>query len=370
MMVDKTSNITIDPLAITTKTSCQNLDRMDNSNNITERRKEVLLTAMQEYPELFWKTKENQNDPNSAMDTNPVDSNIILESTDENNPQDDETDVTTTTASPKTRLWVDMDTTLWTSIQELLKEKVTTGTSDDVDINDTIPSALSSTYRLRRIRSYLDRVLQELVDNDRMEAGDDSCTDKDDMAIATKDVASKLVQHTTNDLLHIIQSMIDETARTSDDHKSEINDIGLNGNVTTGNVTKVVDDKFPTIEEWVLLCSEDFPQEKRGTSKNDDHHNDNNSIDYFENLESRSATFANAGNSNDPLVHNLICHEKGFFEGDDAAVVLDEGDDDTTNDAERNFQQLLLLLLQETTRMIRTKTLDLTRQRIKRKKKM
>jgi hypothetical protein len=348
------SLITIEPPV--TATACQNNDWGENS---TERRKEALLKAMQEHPELFWKSRNNKDDHENTKTTEGINPIIILESTDDAQDEPDAAAAITTTTSSKIRS-LDVETLLWKSIQELLNEKFTTGDFDDVDNNSAFPSSSSTVRRLRRFQSSLDGVLRGLavVDNHRMEVGDDfSCTDHH-MAARSKDVAKKLVHDSAKDLCHIIQSMIDEIAVTSDDHDDK-NNTNPKRNESAGDFTNDVLLGFPTIEEWVLLCSEDFPEEK-GTPNDDD--DDDNSDNYFENLETRSATFTNAGNTNDPLVHNLICNEKGFFEGDDA-VVLEEGN--ISKEAELDVHQQLLLV-QETTRMIRVKTLELARQRLKR----
>jgi hypothetical protein len=343
-----TSTVTVEPsISLNARSTCQNNDRVEN----VESRKEALLTAMQDHPELFWKNRKNESDHNNAMVTEDI---LILESTDDSQDAMDTVALTPHNNSAKARSR-DVDATLWTSIQELLNRKWNTCDTDDVDSNNALPSSVSALHGLPRI-------LQELVvcKVDRMEAEDDCCTDGAQTA-TSKGVASKLVQDTTKDLAQIIQTMVDETARISNDHGGR-NHSDSNQNATASNFASDGGKEFPTIDEWVLLCSEDFPEEK-GTPKNDD---DNTSNDYFANLESRSATFANAGNSNDPFVHNLICDEKGFFEGDDA-VVLEEVD--ITNKNELDTQQQLLLI-QETTRVMRVKTLELARQRLKRQNKL
>jgi hypothetical protein len=314
-----------------------------------ERRKEALLTAMQDYPELFWANKNNKVDPNNALMTEHMNSILILESTDtQQETVAADAGHSTTTAKNISR---DVDTAMWVSVQKLLNEKSTSS-----DISNVRPPSRSATYRLHRIQTYLDGLLQEpvLVDEDRMKVGNDSRTDED-LAAASKDVANKLVQATAKDLLHIIQLMINETARNSVNHDGK-NFTDFHVNATTGDLSKDDNKEYPKIEERPLLCSEDFPEEQE-SSQNDD---DDKSINYFEKLETRSASFANAGNSNDPLVRNLICEEKGFFEGDDT-LVLEEGV--ITNEAEQDVQQHLLLV-QETTQMIRAKTLELARQRL------
>ncbi|KAG7373221.1 hypothetical protein IV203_033945 [Nitzschia inconspicua] len=316
---------------------CQNNDQEEN----IDRRKESLMAAMQQHPDLFW----NHNKP-KRNDATPSKSMLILESTDSNEEEEDKA------AAAKDRS-IQIDKELWFRVQTLLQEKLAENTSGNADMDvDAVEMSTSSGLNLGSIHSYLEGLLKDLANEQPME---DVNTKED---VSKDEAANILVQASTKDLLQVVRSMLEVSKKVAptesrDGHSEERSRGGIGASSNNDACEPL------SKEEWMLRCPEEFPDDKITAT-------DDAKKTYYEILASKAVTFANTGNSNDPLVHNLICKETGFFEGDNADV-LEEGDlvVGKDKDSEREVQ-LRLRLIQETTHIIRSKTLELARQRLSR----
>ena len=115
------------------------------------------------------------------------------------------------------------------------------------------------------------------------------------------------------------------------------------------------------VESTTLLCSEEFPETASDASGGV---GDDDDQQYVQNLINET-TFAQTF-ENDP---KFVCYEEGLFEGDDGSQFLDEKE--LLSSANKNEEILTaqkLAVIQETTRLIRAKTLELTKRRLKKQK--
>lgn len=314
------------------------------------------MALMQQRPELFWnRNKSNQTAASASAAAASTVSKpmLILEPTQEEQEKE---------ARP---LGLQVDTELWSTVETLLKKKLSVHNKngkDNMDVDDENKET-SSFVDLKRIQSCLEGIVQDLLV--QQQAADMDVEEDETSTRATsspENVANTLVQATAKDLLQVLKVMLEDSSDTAatttkGDNSPPKNDTGASA-TDPSNDNSTDDKDFITKEAWLLLCSEEFPQEKVVAKD-----------DTIESLASRTAAFTKTGNSNDPLVHNLICNEKGFFEGDNAEV-LEEGEVigpvNVDDDGQQEVVRQRLLLIQETTHIIRAKTLQLARRRLQR----
>ncbi|KAG7340550.1 hypothetical protein IV203_024093 [Nitzschia inconspicua] len=316
---------------------CQNNDQEEN----IDRRKESLMAAMQQHPDLFWNhNKPKRNDAGAT----PSKSMLIPESTDSNDEEEDKA------AAVKARS-IQIDKELWFRVQTLLQEKLAEYTSGKANMDvDTDEMLTSSGLNLGSIQSYLEALLKDMANEQPMK----DANAKED--VSKEEEANILVQASTRDLLQVVKSMLEVSKEVAPTESRDGHSEEMSGGETGASPNNDACEPLSK-EEWLLRCPEEFPDDKITAT-------DDANKTYYEILASKAVTFANTGNSNDPLVHNLICKETGFFEGDNADV-LEEGDlvVGKDKDSEREVR-LRLRLIQETTHIIRSKTLELARQRL------
>ncbi|KAL3924054.1 MAG: hypothetical protein SGILL_001285 [Bacillariaceae sp.] len=219
------------------------------------------------------------------------------------------------------------DPTVLTAIQDLAKEQLL-ASGDDMDIDNLSPTLIG----LHHFQSNLEKLAKE--------------AEKGDKADVSKDLANTLLQKTSKDVLKILDT-VQCASNSLGDSKGAID--------TADNDSEHAANEVPDTKLQLLQCSEDFP---------DDEGLESDGSSYYNNLDKKTKMYTSAGNSNDPLVKNLICNETGFFEGDNAAVP--DSKDNDKDPSDDSSQQLALVLA--TTHSIRAKTLELTKLRLKRQR--
>ena len=223
-----------------------------------------------------------------------------------------------------------LDSKILILIQDLVNDRLV-GSGDAMDIDTSDSPTIAD---LNRIQSSLEKLAKTT------EEGNASST------TASRALVNTLVNTTSNDVLKIL-----ETVKQIQNTKQAPTD---NSNASD---TAASDAAEQNAEFTLLQCTEEFPDdvtESDGSS-------------YYKNLDKKTTMYTSAGNSNDPLVKNLICEEKGFFEGDDEESVDKEekGKGDAAASVERSRQLALIL---ETTQSVRAKTLELAKRRLKRQR--
>jgi hypothetical protein len=320
---------------------CQN---NDNESNI-DIRKERLIQAMQNHPEQFWMdtTKEKMTIQNQTPPPKLALTFDTIAAKDDAAEKEDFSDVTKNLEPQILAVWKD--------VQTMITQKIRSFKNDDdrMDIDDKVDGDGRNDDGFDRIQLFLRKIQNE------QEEGEDDIIGADG-GVGTKttsDIASKVLRSVSKDLAKIIQSVKSSTngpnfttsvgTSGQDRHSSEFND---------GNVVD---------ESTTLLCSEEFPESASEASGGV---GDDDDQQYVQNLINET-TFAQTV-ENDP---KFICYEEGLFEGDDGSQLLNEEELlSSPNKKEEILAAQKLALIQETTRLIRTKTLELTKRRLQKRK--
>ncbi|KAL3930836.1 MAG: hypothetical protein SGARI_004367 [Bacillariaceae sp.] len=271
-----------------------------------ELRKENLIAAMTDHPEAFWNE--------TASGRNPISQPMTTEAKDETPTQE-------------------YDPKVWASIQELVKERLRDGKKDAMDVEPAAKSSESS--ELGDLSSYQSN-LEFLAE------------------VSGEDVASELVGSTSKDVLKILKYIMAlQASKPSGEDCADCDK--ANDSSTTAVVTNESSTEDATRPELdLLLCTEEFPEEGPASDGSA----------YFKNLDKQVTNYTTAGNSDDPRVKNLMCEETGFFDGDDS-----ENDNAANSDGMGRMEAAVqLALIHETTRMVRAKTLELAKRRLKRRR--
>jgi hypothetical protein len=230
-----------------------------------------------------------------------------------------------------------LDPKIMASIQDLVNERLL-DSSDGMEIDVPSSDADSSIHgNLSRLQHSLEKLSKDVKAHDNY--------------ATSQDLAITLVQSTSKDVLKIL-----EFIQSVEDSKNDT--VPSSTAAAVENKVEDATDDASSAELHLLQCSEEFPEDDGATS---------DGSSYYKNLDKKTTMYTTAGNSNDPLVKSLICKETGFFDGDDSSVYEKDKLKDSHGTAGLETAQQLALI-QETTRMVRAKTLELTKRRLKRQR--
>jgi hypothetical protein len=318
---------------------CQNNDKDEN----VDLRKEHLIRALQEHPEQFWgpaattAATATVSSSSGGATVDAYSSQLIFQETSSKVPRP------AIAKAAGTESWIpDQHKTIWTAIRDLVVMEQRThmcASQNNVDYDDSMEIDDEQEKNAQRsTRSDMDRVREFF---ERFASSDDKSHDE---------LPNKVARTTAKDLLQIIQSMADAIGGqgTSIQTGSQVHASGEGYSFLSSNGS---DGKNGAA---FLLCEEEFSVDSA----------DDDTNGTVKGLVDETNFLDQLGNGN-PKLSRLLCHEEGFFEGDDESNCgVGAGDTSKGNQKEESITAQKIAILQETTRLIRAKTLELTKLRL------
>jgi hypothetical protein len=337
---------------------CQN-NKLEENSNLRQQR---LMYAMETYPDQFW------GDATTASIETGDDARIVPTetATTENEAwEETSTDKPTTTDGATNEEFGKM----WKDLQRLISQQIETiKANDDAAMDTTTDNDDGNVDEFHR----LERFSQKTAKSQNLTVNDGDIIDP------TSTFPSKVLRSVSKDLLLILQSM-----RTSRSLLRNDDVISASTDQESQSVKRNSNNQYPFLDimmnETSLLCSEDFPESSSEASaavavsgRHGHVDDDDDDDEYVQNLINET-TFATSGGGggSDPNVRRYLCYEEGLFEGDTNTISFEDPENkkEGRSAAGKRTEEMVtaqkLAVIQETTRLIRAKTLELTKKRLK-----